>query len=67
MMPPHEHKSLHEFFYVLEGKGIIQVNGVDHHVEPGWVSNFIIDTVIRWLIILNPFHQTQKVPSHGAF
>mmetsp|Transcript_2787 Transcript_2787/g.3366 ORF Transcript_2787/g.3366 Transcript_2787/m.3366 type:complete len:172 (+) Transcript_2787:40-555(+) len=35
MMPVHEHESLHEFFYVLEGTGIIQVNGVDHKVSPG--------------------------------
>lgn len=36
MMPPHEHESLHEFFYVLEGSGIFQVNGIDHKVEKGW-------------------------------
>lgn len=36
MMPVHEHESLHEFFYVLEGSGMFQVNGVDHKVEKGW-------------------------------
>lgn len=35
MMPPHEHKSLHEFFYVIEGTGIIQKDGIDHKVKPG--------------------------------
>ena len=35
MMPPHEHNSLHEFFYVIEGTGIIQKDGVDNHVKPG--------------------------------
>jgi quercetin dioxygenase-like cupin family protein len=35
MMPPHEHKSLHEFFYVIEGTGIIQKDGVDNEVKPG--------------------------------
>lgn len=35
MMPVHEHESMHEFFYVLEGRGVIQINNVDHNVEPG--------------------------------
>mmetsp|Transcript_33193 Transcript_33193/g.48705 ORF Transcript_33193/g.48705 Transcript_33193/m.48705 type:complete len:206 (+) Transcript_33193:190-807(+) len=35
MMPPHSHKTLHEFFYVLEGSGIIQVDGIDHKVTKG--------------------------------
>jgi quercetin dioxygenase-like cupin family protein len=35
MMPPHEHKSLHEFFYVIEGTGIIQKDGIDNQVKPG--------------------------------
>ena len=35
MMPPHEHKSLHEFFYVIEGTGIIQKDGIDNKVKPG--------------------------------
>lgn len=35
LMPVHEHETLHEFFYVLDGSGIIQVNGVDHEVAPG--------------------------------
>mmetsp|Transcript_12000 Transcript_12000/g.14999 ORF Transcript_12000/g.14999 Transcript_12000/m.14999 type:complete len:180 (+) Transcript_12000:223-762(+) len=36
MMPVHEHRSLHEFFYVVEGWGYIQKDGVDHKVEKGW-------------------------------
>jgi len=35
MMPVHEHKSLHEFFFVISGKGIIQKDGVDHKVTAG--------------------------------
>jgi quercetin dioxygenase-like cupin family protein len=35
MMPVHEHKSLHEFFYVLSGQGIIQKDGMDHKVSAG--------------------------------
>eukprot|EP00548_Thalassiothrix_antarctica_P005867 CAMPEP_0194149292 /NCGR_PEP_ID=MMETSP0152-20130528/37150_1 /TAXON_ID=1049557 /ORGANISM="Thalassiothrix antarctica, Strain L6-D1" /LENGTH=184 /DNA_ID=CAMNT_0038851363 /DNA_START=86 /DNA_END=640 /DNA_ORIENTATION=- len=35
MMPPHEHRSLHEFFYVIEGNGIIQKDGIDHEVKSG--------------------------------
>mmetsp|Transcript_8694 Transcript_8694/g.13406 ORF Transcript_8694/g.13406 Transcript_8694/m.13406 type:complete len:163 (-) Transcript_8694:66-554(-) len=35
MMPPHQHKSLHEFFYVVEGTGVIQKDGVDHQVKAG--------------------------------
>mmetsp|Transcript_18747 Transcript_18747/g.27767 ORF Transcript_18747/g.27767 Transcript_18747/m.27767 type:complete len:193 (-) Transcript_18747:116-694(-) len=35
MMPVHEHNSLHEFFYVVEGTGVIQKDGVDHDVKPG--------------------------------
>lgn len=35
MMPPHEHKSLHEFFYVIQGTGIIQKDGIDNKVKPG--------------------------------
>uniref|UniRef100_A0A7S4JAN4 Cupin type-2 domain-containing protein n=1 Tax=Odontella aurita TaxID=265563 RepID=A0A7S4JAN4_9STRA len=35
MMPVHEHESMHEIFYVIEGTGIIQVNGIDHKVSPG--------------------------------
>jgi quercetin dioxygenase-like cupin family protein len=39
----HHHKSMHEFFFILKGKGTIQVNGVNHtatqdlflHVAPG--------------------------------
>jgi uncharacterized cupin superfamily protein len=35
MMPVHEHTSLHEFFFVISGKGIIQKDGVDHKVTAG--------------------------------
>ena len=35
MMQTHEHKSLHEFFYVIEGTGIIQKDGIDNKVKPG--------------------------------
>ena len=35
MMPVHEHKSMHEFFYVLEGRGFFQVDDVTHEVYPG--------------------------------
>ena len=36
MMPVHEHRSLHEFFYVLEGTGYFQIDGVDYKVGKGW-------------------------------
>mmetsp|Transcript_2139 Transcript_2139/g.3165 ORF Transcript_2139/g.3165 Transcript_2139/m.3165 type:complete len:163 (-) Transcript_2139:85-573(-) len=35
MMPPHEHNSLHESFYVIEGVGVIQKDGVEHQVKAG--------------------------------
>ena len=35
MMPPHEHESMHELFYVLEGKGAFEIDGVQHEVTPG--------------------------------
>mmetsp|Transcript_28250 Transcript_28250/g.40451 ORF Transcript_28250/g.40451 Transcript_28250/m.40451 type:complete len:175 (+) Transcript_28250:58-582(+) len=35
MLPVHEHKSMHEFFYVLEGSGFFRVNDVDYEVSPG--------------------------------
>jgi len=35
MMPVHEHESLHELFYVIEGTGTIQIDNVDHSVRPG--------------------------------
>jgi quercetin dioxygenase-like cupin family protein len=31
----HQHSTMHEFFYVLSGSGVIQVNGIDNSVEPG--------------------------------
>lgn len=35
MMPVHEHRSLHEFFYVLEGTGYFQHDGKDYKLEKG--------------------------------
>jgi len=35
MMPPHEHESMHELFFVIEGSGIFEINGVQHDVSPG--------------------------------
>lgn len=35
MMPPHEHDSMHEFFYVISGTGIFSINKVEHKVSPG--------------------------------
>ena len=35
MLPPHEHETMHEIFYVLEGKGIFQINDIEHTIEPG--------------------------------
>jgi quercetin dioxygenase-like cupin family protein len=35
MMPVHEHESLHEFFYVLEGKGFFQINDDQYEVSKG--------------------------------
>lgn len=34
-MKPHEHEYLHEFFYVLDGTGIISIDGVGHEMKPG--------------------------------
>lgn len=31
----HEHESLHEFFFVMEGRGNIQIGKVEHKVSPG--------------------------------
>ena len=31
----HVHETMHEFFYVLEGDGVITVNGVDHTMNEG--------------------------------
>lgn len=33
-MSPHEHTNLHEFFYVLEGTGIIDIDGTEHTMQP---------------------------------
>lgn len=35
MMPVHEHESMHELFYVIEGVGMFQVDDVIHKVLPG--------------------------------
>lgn len=34
-MTPHEHENLHEFFYVLNGGGIITIGGIEQEMEPG--------------------------------
>ena len=34
-MAPHEHENLHEFFYVLEGKGIMNIDGTEQAMKPG--------------------------------
>ena len=35
MMPAHEHENLHEFFYVLEGTGVFEIDGVEKKMGPG--------------------------------
>ena len=35
MLPPHEHETMHEIFYVLSGSGVFQINEVDHEINPG--------------------------------
>lgn len=35
MMPPHSHESMHELFYVVQGKGIFQVEGENIELFPG--------------------------------
>jgi quercetin dioxygenase-like cupin family protein len=35
MLPPHDHESLHEIFYVLSGSGVFQIEDVDHEIDPG--------------------------------
>lgn len=35
MMPPHQHETMHEIFYILKGQGIFQVNGEDFPVSEG--------------------------------
>jgi len=35
MMPPHAHETMHELFYVIEGRGMFQIDGVDVEVQPG--------------------------------
>eukprot|EP00957_Ditylum_brightwellii_P022511 1698507-Ditylum_brightwellii.AAC.1 len=35
MMPEHEHESMHEIFFVLEGTGTFRIDGTDHKLEPG--------------------------------
>lgn len=34
-LTPHEHDNLHEFFYVLEGSGLIEIDRKEHKMEPG--------------------------------
>ena len=31
----HQHESMHEFFYILEGKGVFIIDGKEESVEPG--------------------------------
>ena len=35
ILPPHAHETMHELFYVLEGKGVFQINGINYAAEPG--------------------------------
>uniref|UniRef100_A0A7S2U6C0 Cupin type-2 domain-containing protein n=1 Tax=Attheya septentrionalis TaxID=420275 RepID=A0A7S2U6C0_9STRA len=35
MMPVHQHESMHEFFHILEGSGVVQIKDVQHVVTPG--------------------------------
>ena len=35
--PEHEHRAITEFFFVLAGSIIVQVNGVDHQVHQGGI------------------------------
>lgn len=32
---PHQHSTMHEFFYILEGTGVFTIDGKDTQVEPG--------------------------------
>lgn len=32
---PHQHDTMHEFFYVVSGTGVLQINGVDHSLAAG--------------------------------
>ena len=34
MMPAHSHSSMHEFFFVVEGKGMIVIDGSEHEMRP---------------------------------
>lgn len=34
MMPPHAHETMHEFFFVLEGRAVILIDGIEHDMEP---------------------------------
>eukprot|EP00979_Chaetoceros_neogracilis_P003708 scaffold656_cov271-Chaetoceros_neogracile.AAC.18 len=33
--PPHSHETMHELFYIIEGRGIFQIEGRDVEVTPG--------------------------------
>ena len=35
MLPPHEHETMHEIFYVVSGSGVFQINEVDNEINPG--------------------------------
>ena len=40
LLPPHQHQSMHEFFYVVHGTGFFQKDGVNHTVQPGTFLHF---------------------------
>lgn len=35
LMPLHEHETMHEFFYVLKGEGLFQIDDQTYEVKPG--------------------------------
>ncbi len=35
MMPPHSHETMHELFYVVEGRGMFKIEDEEIEVEPG--------------------------------
>ncbi len=35
MMPPHEHQTMHEIFYVIEGKGFFKIDEEEVEVDVG--------------------------------
>ena len=55
----HSHRSMHEFFYVLQGQGDFIVNGKHHaavpgtfvHVAPGEEHGFVATQSERWIFM----------------